>query len=67
MDSASLKQIPTFSGERKHLPIWLTKATADCALNGVSFALKLGFENMLSANDTNPLDKIKSPISFKSF
>ena len=68
MDSASLKQIPIFSGERKHLPVWLTKAVAICALNGFSSVLKPGFENMLSANDTNPLDKIKSPsIKWSSF
>ena len=44
---------------------WLTKASAVCALNRVSSTLKPGFENMLSANDTNPLDKTKSQIEFQ--
>ncbi len=59
MDSASLKQIPDFCGERKHFPVWLTKAAAVCALNGVSSALKPRFKDMLPANGTIPLDKMK--------
>ncbi len=55
----SLKQILKFSGERKHFPVWLTKATAVCALNGVSPSLKAGFKDMLLANDTILLDKTK--------
>ena len=50
MDSVSLKQIPKFSGERKHFPVWLTKATAVCALNGVSPALKAGFKDCPQRN-----------------
>jgi len=65
MDSVSLKQIPKFSGERKHFTVWLTKATAVCALNGVSPELKAGFKDMLSANDAILLDK-RSPMSFSS-
>ncbi len=53
-----MKQIPKFSGERKHLPVWLTKATAVCALNGVSAALKPRFKDVLPANAI-PLDKTK--------
>jgi len=60
MDSVSLKQIPKFSGERKHFPVWLTKAKAICALNGVSPALKAGFKDIMPANDTILLDKTKS-------
>jgi hypothetical protein len=59
MDSVSLKQIPKFSGERKHFPVWFTKATAVCALNGVSPKLKAGFKDMLPANDAILLDKTK--------
>ncbi len=59
MDFPSLKQIPKFNGERKHLTVWLTKATAVCALNGVSPALKLGFKDMLPANEAIQLDKGK--------
>ena len=59
MDSVSLKQIPKFSGERKHFPVWLKKATAVCALNGVSTALKAGFKDMLPANDAILLNKTK--------
>ncbi len=55
----SLKQILKFSGERKHFAVWLTKATAGCALNGVSLALKPGFKDMLPVNDAIPLDKKK--------
>ncbi len=52
IDSMSLKQIPKFSGERKLFPVWwLTKATAVCASNGVSPALKAGFKDMLPVND----------------
>ena len=50
MDSVSLKQITKFSGERKHFPVWLTKATAICALDGVSPTLKAGFKDMLGTN-----------------
>jgi hypothetical protein len=57
VDSTILKQIPKFSRERKHFPVWLTKATAVCALNGVSAALKPGFKDVLPANDAIPLDK----------
>ncbi len=57
MDSVSLKQIPKFSGERK--AVWLTKATAVCALNGVSPTLKARFKDMLPANDAILLDKMK--------
>jgi hypothetical protein len=60
MNSASLKQIPKFSGEKKHFPVWLTKGRAVCALNGVSAALKPGFKDVLPANDAIPLDKTKS-------
>ena len=60
MDSVSLKQIPKFSGERK--AVWLTKATAVCALNGVSPTLKARFKDMLPANDAILLDKTK-PVS----
>ena len=60
MDSVSLKQIPKFSGERKHFTVWLMKATAVCALNGVSPALKAGFrDHLLPANDGILLDKTK--------
>jgi len=59
MDSMSLKQIPKFSGERKHFAVWLMKATAVCALNIVSPALKAGFKDMLPANDAILLDKTK--------
>jgi hypothetical protein len=59
MDSVSLKQIPKFSGERKHFPVWLMKATAVCALNGVSPTLKAECRYMLPANDTILLDKTK--------
>jgi hypothetical protein len=59
MDSVSLKQISKFSGERKHIPVWLTKATAVCALNGISPMLKTGFKDMLPANDAILLDKTK--------
>ncbi len=59
MDSASLKQIPKISGERKHFPVWLTKVTAACALNGVSATLKPRFKDVLPANDAIPLDKTK--------
>jgi hypothetical protein len=59
MDSTSLKQIPKFSGERKHIPVWLTKAAAVCALNSVSAALKPGFKDVLPANDAIPLGKTK--------
>ena len=59
MDSMSLKQIRKFSGERKHFPVSLTKATAVCALNGVSPALKARFKDMLPANDAIILDKTK--------
>jgi hypothetical protein len=38
----------------------LTKATAVCALNGVSPTFKPGFKDMLPANDVIPLDK-KNP------
>jgi hypothetical protein len=48
-----------FSRERKHFPVWLTKATAVCALNGVSATLKPGFKDVLPANDGIPLDKMK--------
>ncbi len=54
-----LKQIPKFDGERKHFAVWLTKATAVCALNRVSPALKPGFKDMLPANNAIPLDKKK--------
>ncbi len=37
----------------------MTKATAVCALNGVSPTLKPGFKDMLPANDAIPLDKKK--------
>jgi hypothetical protein len=60
MDSTSLKQISKFSRERKHFPVWLTKATAVCALDNVSAALKPGFKDVLPANDAIPLDKKKS-------
>jgi hypothetical protein len=46
-----------FSGERKHFVVWLTKATAVCAPNGVSPTLKPGFKDMLPENDAVPLDK----------
>ncbi len=46
-----------FDGERKHFAVWLTKATAVCALNGVSPALKPGFKDMMPVNDAIPLDK----------
>jgi hypothetical protein len=59
MDSVSLKQIPKFSRERKHFAVWITKATAVCALNGVSPALKTGFKDMLPANDAILLGKTK--------
>ena len=59
MDSMSLKQIPKFSRERKHFPVWLTKATAVCVLNGVSAMLKPGFKDVLLANDAISLDKTK--------
>jgi hypothetical protein len=55
----SLKQIPEFSGERKHFTVWLTKVTAVCALNRVSPVLKAGFKDMLPANDAILLDKTK--------
>ena len=48
-----------FSGERKHFAVWLTKATAVCALNGVSPALMAGLKDMLPANDSIILDKTK--------
>ncbi len=54
-----MKQIPKFSGERKHIPVWLTKAAAVCALNSVSAALKPGFKDVLPANDAIPLGKTK--------
>ena len=57
MDSTSFKPIPNFDGERKHFAVWLTKATAVCALNGVSPVLKPGFKDMMPVNDTIPLDK----------
>ncbi len=60
MDSTSLKQIPKFEGERKHFVVWLSIATAVCALNGVSPALKPGFKDMLPANVAIPLDKNSS-------
>jgi hypothetical protein len=60
MDSTSLKQIPKFDQERKHFPVWLTNATAICALNGVCPALKSGFKYMLPANDGIPSDKKNS-------
>ncbi len=60
-----MKQIPKFSREIKHFPVWLTKATAVCALNGVSAALKPGFKDVLPENDAIPLDK-RSPMSFRS-
>jgi hypothetical protein len=50
MDSVSLKQIPKFNGERKHFPVWLTKATAVCALNGVIPTLKAGFKDCPQRN-----------------
>jgi len=59
----SLKQSPKFSGERKHFPVWLTKAIAVCALNRVSL-LKAGFKDMLPANDTILLDKM-NPDEFQ--
>jgi len=59
MDSVSLNQIPKFSGERTHFAVWLMKATAVCALNGVRPALKAGFKDMLPANDAILLDKMK--------
>jgi len=59
MDSVSLKQIPKFSGERKHFAVWLTKVTAVCALNRVSPALKAELKDMLPANDAILLDKTK--------
>jgi hypothetical protein len=59
MDSTSLKQIPNFDRERKHFAVWLTKATAVCALNGVSPALKPGFKDMMSANEAILLDEKK--------
>ena len=60
MDSVSLKQIPKFSGERKHFPVSLTKATAVRALNRVSPTLKAGFKDMLPANDAIQLESIDS-------
>jgi hypothetical protein len=54
MDSTGLKHIPKFYREKKHFAVWLTKATAGCALNGVSPALKPGFKDMLPANDAIP-------------
>ncbi len=42
-----------------HFTVWLTKATAVCALNGVSPALKAGFKDILPANDAILLDKTK--------
>jgi hypothetical protein len=54
-----LKHIPKFDGERKHFTVWLTKATAVCAFNGVSPALKPGLKVMLPANNMIPLDKKK--------
>ena len=59
MDSVRLKQIPKFSREKKYFPVWFTKATAVCALNGVSPTLKARFKDMLPANDAIPLDKTK--------
>ena len=59
MDSVSLKQIPESSGEREHFPVWLTKATAVCALNRFSPTLKARFKDMLPANDAILLDKMK--------
>ena len=59
MGSASLKQIWKFSTERKHFPVWLIKATAVCAMNGVSAMLKPGFKDVLPANDSIPMDKTK--------
>jgi hypothetical protein len=59
MDSASLKQIPKFSRERKHFPVWLTNTTAVCALNRVSSTLKPGFKDMLPESDTITLNKMK--------
>jgi hypothetical protein len=59
MDSVSLKQIPKFSGERKHFPVLFTKATAVCVLNGLSHTLNAGFKDMLPANDAILLDKTK--------
>ena len=41
----SLKQIPKFSGERKHFTVWLMKATAACALKEVSHTLQPGFKD----------------------
>ena len=66
MDSVSLKQIQKFSGERKHFAVWLTKARAVCALNGVSSGLKAGFKDMLPANDAILLDKT-NPKKFQFF
>jgi hypothetical protein len=57
MDSMSFKQIPKFDVERKHFAVWLTKATAVCALDKVSPALKPGFKDMMPVNDAIPLDK----------
>jgi hypothetical protein len=65
MDSTSLKQIPKFDRERKHFAVWLTKATAVCALNGVSPALKPGFKDTLPVNDAIPLDKKSKPNEFQ--
>jgi hypothetical protein len=65
VDSTSLKQIPIFSGERKHFAVWLTKLTAVCALNKVGPTLKPGFMDMLPANDVILLDK-KSLMNFSS-
>ena len=36
---------------------WLTKATAVCALDNISPALKPGFKDMMPVNDAIPLDK----------
>ncbi len=44
---------------RKHFTVWLTEATAVCALNGVSPALKAGCKDMLPVNDAILLDKTK--------
>jgi hypothetical protein len=59
MDSTSLKQIPKFD----NFAVWLTKATAVLALNGVSPALKPRFKDMLPVNDVILLDK-KKPNEF---
>jgi hypothetical protein len=55
----SLKQVLKFNKERKHFAVWLTKATAVCALNGFSPTLKLGFKDLLPANIMTSLDPKK--------